>query len=99
MTDFATFTLAAIQAAPVYFDRVASTEKACGLIEQAAEQGATLAAFGRKDWWGMRLGMRSWVARRVRPLRRTPSRARRECIERRSVPGNGLSPLRAAFAY
>ena len=47
MTDFATFTLAAIQAAPVYFDRDASTEKACGLIEQAAEQGATLAAFER----------------------------------------------------
>jgi len=29
----------------VYFDRDASTEKACRLIEQAAEQGATLAAF------------------------------------------------------
>jgi predicted amidohydrolase len=40
------FTLAAIQATPVYFDREASTEKACRLIQEAAEKGATLAAFG-----------------------------------------------------
>lgn len=46
MTDFSTFTLAAIQAAPIYFDRDASTEKACSLIEQAATKGATIAAFG-----------------------------------------------------
>jgi predicted amidohydrolase len=44
--EYRDFTLAAVQAAPVYLDRDASVEKACGLIEQAAAQGAELAVFG-----------------------------------------------------
>jgi predicted amidohydrolase len=46
MTGHTEFTLAVIQAAPVYFDREASTEKACQLIEEAGQKGAVFAAFG-----------------------------------------------------
>ena len=41
----ADFVLAAIQAAPIHFNREASTEKACRLIADAAVKGATFAAF------------------------------------------------------
>ena len=45
MTKYADFKLAAIQAAPVYFDLEASTQKACELIQKAGAQGAQIAAF------------------------------------------------------
>ena len=46
MTTYSRYTLAAIQAAPILFDRDASTEKACQLIQEASDTGATIAAFG-----------------------------------------------------
>lgn len=46
MTNYTQFKLAAIQAAPIYFDTKASTQKACSLIQEAGAQGADLVAFG-----------------------------------------------------
>lgn len=40
------FVLAAIQAAPLHFDPGATVEKACRLIAESAQKGATIAAFG-----------------------------------------------------
>jgi predicted amidohydrolase len=51
LKNYGEFTLAAVQAAPILFDRDACAEKACGLFEQAASQGATIAAFG-EVWLG-----------------------------------------------
>jgi len=45
MTNYSQFKLAAVQAAPIYFDSVASTKKACTLIQKESAQGATLVAF------------------------------------------------------
>ena len=66
MTKYPEFTLAAVQAAPVYFDKEASTEKACGLIEDAANTGADLAAFG-ETWLH---GYPWWINDRSSPLQR-----------------------------
>ena len=58
--EFQDFTLAAVQAAPVYLDRDASIEKACGLIEQAGAKGADLAVFG-ETWVSGYASFAAWA--------------------------------------
>jgi nitrilase len=65
--------VAVVQAAPVLFDREATVEKACGLIEQAADQSAQLIlfpeafipAYPRGLAFGTVVGSRSPVGRKV----------------------------------
>jgi nitrilase len=61
VTAYSQFKLAAVQAAPVYFDREASTEKACKLIQEAGAKRATLAAFG--ECWLPGYPIHVWGAR------------------------------------
>lgn len=63
---FSEFTLAAVQAAPVYLDRDATVEKACTLIEQAASQGADLAVFG-ETWVSGYASFARWIGHRAFP--------------------------------
>lgn len=56
---FHDFTLAAVQAAPVYLDRDASIDKACKLIEEAGAKGSDLAVFG-ETWVPGYASFSSW---------------------------------------
>lgn len=64
---------AVMQAAPVLFDRAATVEKACGLIGEAAAQGAQLIllpeayvpAYPRGFSFGMTVGARTDEGRRL----------------------------------
>lgn len=59
--QFQDFTLAAVQAAPVYLDREASIEKAVGLIADAGDRGSDLAVFG-ETWVSGYASFAAWAS-------------------------------------
>ena len=59
MTNYLDFRLAAIQAAPIYFDLEATTEKACELIREAGAKDVTIAAFG--EAWLPGYPFHAWI--------------------------------------
>jgi predicted amidohydrolase len=57
---FEDFTLAAVQAAPVYLNREESIDKACALIDEAGATGAALAVFG-ETWVSGYASFAAWA--------------------------------------
>ncbi|HMO54490.1 MAG TPA: nitrilase-related carbon-nitrogen hydrolase, partial [Tepidiformaceae bacterium] len=58
--QFEDFTLAAVQAAPVFLDREASIEKACSLIDTAGQLGADITVFG-ETWVSGYASFAAWA--------------------------------------
>ncbi|WP_211296372.1 nitrilase-related carbon-nitrogen hydrolase [Paenibacillus donghaensis] len=91
MMDYPKYKAAAVQAAPVWLDLEASTEKACRLIEEAAGNGAKIIAFPEAflpgyPWWILHgdpimYGMKYW------------ERFYKNSVE---IPGSTVSKLSAA---
>ncbi len=90
MADKNTFKMAAIQAAPVLFDKAASTQKACDLIRAAGAEGADIVAFG-ETWLP---GYPFWVEGQITDLTWEASAAYLENAIR--IPGPETDALCAA---
>ena len=84
------FRIAAVQASPVFLDLDASVEKACRLIEEAADGGATLVAFPEAFLPGYPIWVWFIPAGHTHPLRALYSELHRNSI---SIPGPATKRL------
>jgi len=78
------FRIAAVQASPVFLDLNASVEKACRLIEEAADEGATLVAFPEAFLPGYPVWAWFVPAVQTHPLRALYSELHRNSV---TIPG------------
>jgi nitrilase len=84
------FRIAAVQASPVFLDLDASVEKACRLIEEAADGGATLVAFPEAFLPGYPIWVWFIPAGHTHPLRALYSELHRNSI---AIPGPATKRL------
>lgn len=87
------FTIAAVQACPVYMDLEATTEKACELIAAAGREGAELAVFPEAFLPGYPLWVWFIPPGQTRPLREVYAELHRNSV---TVPGETTDRLSEA---
>jgi len=95
MTGTADFRIAAVQAAPIFLDLDRTVDKACGLIEEAAEGGAALAVFPEAFLPGYPLWVWFIPPGHTHPLRELYTLLHANSV---SVPGPAVTRLREAAA-
>jgi nitrilase len=95
VSDSAPFRIAAVQATSVFLDLDATVEKACGLIQEAAEGGASLAAFPEAFLPGYPLWAWFIPAKDTHALRHLYSELHRNSV---TVPGPATRRLGEAAA-
>lgn len=89
------FRIAAVQAAPVFLDLDATLEKACDLIQQAADGGAQMVVFPEAFVSGYPLWVWFIPSGKTHPLRDLYTRLHESSI---SIPGPAIDRLCAAAA-
>jgi nitrilase len=90
VTKSAEFRIAAVQAAPVYLDLDATLDKACRLIDEAAQGGAQLVVFPEAFISGYPVWVWFIPSGKTHPLRDLYTRLHRSAV---SIPGPAIDRL------
>lgn len=95
MSADSTITIAAVQAAPVFLDLDQSVDKACRLIEEAANHGASLVVFPEAFLPAYPLWVWFIPSGHTHPLRELYAALHKQSV---SIPGAAISRIAAAAA-